>query len=287
MNKFYLVIALLSTSVAAENIDTRQILLLTNEQRHQSLTEMRAMLAGTQKIMSALAKDDMVAVAEHAKLFGHDMEHKVENHLHDVLPEAFMKMGMAVHKDFDLIAADALSLKDPQHTLQQLSQAMNKCIACHAIYQIQTVGSASEARLDEVAHKGAHVMPFDLDKTTHVFSKTKQGGVQKVITKDSTDNEQITLIRQHLSKISKAFAQGDFSDPHRVHGDNMPGLTELESAKKDQIKIEYKDLPDGSQIIYSTEHVHLVEAIHQWFDAQLNDHARHAVSGNTHEHGHH
>jgi hypothetical protein len=28
-------------------------------------------------------------------------------------------------------------LKDPQHTLQQLSESMKKCGACHASYQIQ------------------------------------------------------------------------------------------------------------------------------------------------------
>lgn len=38
---------------------------------------------------------------------------------------------------------------------------------------------ASEQRLDEVAERGSHVMPFDLEKTTHIFSKTDTGGIQE------------------------------------------------------------------------------------------------------------
>lgn len=62
--------------------------------------------------------------------------------------------------------------------------------------------SASEARLDEVEHHGRHVMPFNLEQTLHVFSKTPSGGIQKVVAKEALDSEQINLIRAHLSKIA-------------------------------------------------------------------------------------
>ena len=45
---------------------------------------------------------------------------------------------------------------------------------------------ADEKRLDEVAQHGMHVMPFDLEKTTHVFSKTPKGGLQRVVVKDKS-----------------------------------------------------------------------------------------------------
>ncbi len=35
---------------------------------------------------------------------------------------------------------------------------------------------AGEERLDEVVRRGGHVMPFDLELTTHVFSKSAKGG---------------------------------------------------------------------------------------------------------------
>ena len=145
-----------------------------------------------------------------------------------------------------------------------------------------------EKRLDEVAERGAHVMPFDLEKTTHIFSKTDTGGIQQVIAQDKSDTEQINLIRSHLSAITKEFKQGHFSNPEKIHGTTMPGLAELKAAKSGQINIVYKELPDGAEITYSTHIEKLKLAIHQWFDAQLSDHARHAVpGGHDHDSIHH
>ena len=281
MNKIILLLAFFATSVLAEGIDNRQVLNLTEPQRNHILKEMRELLAGTQDILAALAKDDMAAVAKYSRALGFNMKHQAENPLHDVLPKEFMQIGMPMHKEFDQIAADAESLKDAKHTLQQLSATMGKCTACHTAYQIRPA-IASEARLNEVAVRGAHVMPFALEQTTHVFTKTTQGGVQQVIVKDKGNNEQIKLIREHLLKISHDFTQGDFSNPAKIHGESMPGLAELRKAKQGQIEIKYKDLADGAEITYSTKSPSLIKAIHQWFDAQLSDHARHAVSGHAH-----
>jgi hypothetical protein len=138
---------------------------------------------------------------------------------------------------------------------------------------------ASKARQEEIAKRGAHVMPFSLERTLHIFAKTKSGGIQQVVAKDPSDTGQITLIRKHLSMISKEFAQGNFSAPASIHGSNMPGLAELEKARPDQLRIEYQELPDGAQIEYSSDAPGLVEAIHRWFDAQLADHAGYALPG--------
>lgn len=151
---------------------------------------------------------------------------------------------------------------------------------------IHAIEKADEQRLDEVAERGSHVMPFDLKKTTHTFSKTDTGGIQQVIANDKSDTEQINLIRSHLSAITKEFKQGNFSNPEKIHGATMPGLSELKAAKSGQIKIVYKELPDGAEVIYSTHIEKLKLAIHQWFDAQLSDHARHAIPG-KHDSSHH
>jgi hypothetical protein len=137
----------------------------------------------------------------------------------------------------------------------------------------QAYEKASTARQEEVAKRGAQVMPFSLERTVHIFTKTKTGGVQQVIAKDPSDTGQITLIREHLNMISKEFAQGNFSAPASIHGNDMPGLAELEKAKPGQLRIEYKELPDGAQITYSSASPEMIDAIHRWFDAQLADHA--------------
>lgn len=154
-------------------------------------------------------------------------------------------------------------------------------------FSLQAVEKANESRLDEVAKRGAHVMPFSLERTTHVFSKTAKGGLQQVIVKDNSDTGQIDLICGHLSKISQEFKKGDFSNPARIHGEDMPGLAELRAATPGQIKIVYRELLNGAEIDYSTDEMKIVEAIHNWFDAQLSDHARHAVSGHPHHLMHH
>ena len=137
---------------------------------------------------------------------------------------------------------------------------------------------ANPARLDEVAERGSHVMPFNLDKTQHIFNKTEHGGVQQVIAKQAADSEQIGLIRQHLLDISERFKQGDFSRQKSIHGDSMPGLLEL-SANYRSIRFDYRPLPNGAEIEYSAEDTGLVDAIHRFFNAQLSDHARHASDG--------
>ena len=137
---------------------------------------------------------------------------------------------------------------------------------------------ASEQRLDKVAERGRHVMPFHLEKTQHIFNKTEHGGLQQVIAKDANDSEQIGLIRQHLADISERFKQGDFSRQRRIHGDDMPGLADL-SANYRSVRFAYRELANGAEIEYSAEDTALVDAIHRYFNAQLSDHARHAIDG--------
>jgi hypothetical protein len=130
-------LSFIAATATAGEVDTRRVLPLTEHQRDHVLTEMRALLSGTQNILGALSNEDMTAVAREARALGLGMAHKGEDHLQAVLPEEFMQMGMSVHKDFDKIAADAESLKDPKHTLRQLSKAMQTCNGCHAGYQIR------------------------------------------------------------------------------------------------------------------------------------------------------
>ncbi len=132
----------------------------------------------------------------------------------------------------------------------------------------------SEDRQTIVAEKGAMVMPFDLDATTHVFEKTVDGGLQQVVS-DADDSEQVRLIREHLEGLSERFAAGNFHDPEMIHGSAMPGLHELVMGH-DRVVIEYSEIETGAQIRYSTEDPKLVEAVHAWFDAQLSDHGEHA-----------
>jgi hypothetical protein len=146
--------------------------------------------------------------------------------------------------------------------------------------------ASQEIRQEEIAEKGAQVMPFDLENTTHVFEKTQIGGVQKVVADDPNDAEQVVLIREHLEEEAAAFQRGDLSDPSEIHGGEMPGLEELE-AGAEEIDIRYSNLPDGAKIEYETSDPALVAALHAWFDAQLSDHGGDAEEGSASGHEEH
>lgn len=145
----------ISTTAFATDKDNRQTLTLSEDQRSHVLEEMRALLSGAQNILVALSKDDMASVSKSARPLGLGMAHKAEDHLKGVLPKEFMQLGMSLHQDFDQIAADAESKKDPKLTLQQLSNAMTKCIACHDAYQISTApvsGQPAQAQKHDHHH---------------------------------------------------------------------------------------------------------------------------------------
>lgn len=142
-----LLLSLLSTSVLSSDPDKRQALPLTPMQRHHILSEMRTLLKGTQAILQGLATEDMSAISKHAHALGTRMPHKGEDHLHAVLPDEFVKMGMLVHQGFDQIAAEAESSKDEKKILAQLSDITQTCVVCHAAYQIQTKASPQNQTL--------------------------------------------------------------------------------------------------------------------------------------------
>jgi hypothetical protein len=129
--------------------------------------------------------------------------------------------------------------------------------------------SPSEAEL--IDQRAAEVMPFDLDKTTHTFDKLPTGGEQTVAALDPDDAEQVALIREHLLAEAEAFRRGDYSDPAEIHGMDMPGLDQLRAGHR-EIRVDYTELDDGAQLVYTTTDDTLVEALHAWFDRQTMDH---------------
>lgn len=131
---------------------------------------------------------------------------------------------------------------------------------------------AQAQRQAEVTDRGREVMPFDLAKTTHVFTELPDGGVQTVTVNDPRDVEQIELARSHLREEGANFARGDFADPSAIHGSDMPGLAQL-AAAADRIQVRYGDLADGARLTYLTADPALVEALHAWFQAQSSDHS--------------
>jgi hypothetical protein len=138
-----------------------------------------------------------------------------------------------------------------------------------------SANSDTPSRQEEVARRGAIVMPFDLDRTTHIFKPRSDGGVQTVIADDPADRGQVRLVREHLKAEADAFARGDFGDPAKIHGDEMPGLQVLKESYG-SIALTFEPTADGARITYRTADPMVIEALHDWFEAQVSDHGSHA-----------
>ena len=149
--------------------------------------------------------------------------------------------------------------------------------ALAALALLTTAWAAPTERQAEVAQKGAMVMPFNVHNSTHVFRKLPDGGIQQVVAKDASDQALVSAIRSHLSMEAERFRQGNYSDPMKIHGMDMPGVQYLSAVKPGRIGIAYRELPDGAEIRYAAKDPTTVDAIHKWFDAQLSDHGSDAT----------
>ncbi len=125
--------------------DGRTAIILEPAERDLILTEMRAFLGSVQGIVVAANSDDMQTVVEAARKSGMPPQGQVPDALAGKLPLAFKTLGFDTHKRFDQLALDAGQLGDRGHTLEQLGELMNNCIACHAQYRLEAVSTAGKS----------------------------------------------------------------------------------------------------------------------------------------------
>jgi hypothetical protein len=159
-------------------------------------------------------------------------------------------------------------------------------IAALAVLTIATAGGAwfglarthhqtSDAAM---AARAQQVMPFDLNRTTHTFTQTPQGGVEKVVVNEPSDTRDRDLIRSHLQTEAENFRHGNYSDPAKIHGMDMPGVNELEHGAA-RVKVVYAQTTGGAQITYTSTEPTLISALHAWFDRQAGDHSAPGMGG--------
>lgn len=121
--------------------DGRMAVVFTPGERALILGEMREFVAGLQRISEALSREDMSAVAKAARAMGTARSHDVPAAMLTKLPLEFKTLAFDVHRGFDTMAADAENRATPKHTLGQLSEILQKCVACHAVYQVSSGAS--------------------------------------------------------------------------------------------------------------------------------------------------
>jgi hypothetical protein len=56
----------------------------------------------------------------------------------------------------------------------------------------------------------------------------------------------------------------------------MPGVATLRASSA-RIRVAYQTVADGARLTFSTEDAPALQAIHDWFAAQVSDHGSHAM----------
>jgi hypothetical protein len=132
----------------------------------------------------------------------------------------------------------------------------------------KTHQDAHHAALDE---RGARGMGFSQTATAHHFLLKPDGGVIQVEVKDGSDASNRDLVRQHLSHVARAFAEGDFETPALVHERVPPGADVMRRLKSD-ISYTYEETEAGGRVRISTRNAEALAAVHDFLRFQIEDH---------------
>jgi len=121
--------------------DGRTAIVLEPGERDLVLAEMRAFLESVQAITEAVGEGDVGKIAAAARKVGAEAQQAVPASLMGKLPLGFKQMGLDTHRKFDRLALDAEEFGDPATSLQQLSELMTNCVACHSAFRLDTLGT--------------------------------------------------------------------------------------------------------------------------------------------------
>jgi hypothetical protein len=132
-------------------------------------------------------------------------------------------------------------------------------------------GFCQQDHMTEMNNRGAQVMGFSQEKTTHHFVLTFDGGVIDVRANDVKDTKSRAEIRMHFQHIVSMFANGDFTDPMLVHATNVPG-TAVMKQRKDELHWDFVETPRGAKLVITADNKPALDALHEFLRFQIEDH---------------
>ena len=114
----------------------RAEVVVTAAERELVLERMRAMLAYSHLVLDATLRNDMPGVAKSARPLGLGGGAHMPPELAPRLPATFKLLAQQTHRGFDAIADQAERDGSRDQILQQLSDNLGRCVACHATYRL-------------------------------------------------------------------------------------------------------------------------------------------------------
>jgi hypothetical protein len=100
--------------------------------------EMRTMLESLHDIHRGLAAGDTALIHQAATRSG--LAQAADPELEPLLPEGFLRLGVATHAEFDSLAAAIGAGTPPGDLLARLPRLSAGCVACHRTYRLAPNG---------------------------------------------------------------------------------------------------------------------------------------------------
>ena len=129
---------------------------------------------------------------------------------------------------------------------------------------------------NNMIERGNIAMGFNQNKIIHHFIATPTGGEIMIVALNSSDNDTIKQIRNHVIDIQKEFSKGNFTKPFFIHAQQVPG-TELMTEKKRLLKYSILEVKNGFALLLTTNNQQLIGAIHQFIAFQTGQHSEHCM----------
>lgn len=127
----------LKANNTAEETDSRVVIVMRSSERNLVLRQMRDFLSAVQGILEGANQGDMNRIVQSSRSAGMAARADVNPLLIAKLPSAWKTLGMGMHRDMDEIAHAAEGGKPAPELLKMTANALAKCAACHASYQIK------------------------------------------------------------------------------------------------------------------------------------------------------
>jgi hypothetical protein len=132
-------------------------------------------------------------------------------------------------------------------------------------------GTADHSSHTEMDKRGDRAMGFSQSKTAHHFLLERDGGSIEVEASDPADQSSRDQIRQHLARIAREFAAGNFDAPLLTHAQTPPGVPAMKRLKA-EIKYAFEKTERGGRVLIRTSSPEALTAIHDFLRFQIQEH---------------
>jgi hypothetical protein len=122
-----------------------------------------------------------------------------------------------------------------------------------------------------VDHRHQETTGLPSDGIVHHFLLSAEGGSIRLEVKDPEQAESRERVREHLRRIAREFAAGDFSMPARIHAQVPPGV-ETMKARGAAIRYTFSETPRGGAVTIATTDPKALAAVHEFLRFQISDH---------------